>query len=160
MSGTSGRRSRTPFAFYDPDSQSLRTSQITFDWDSTPSSPTLPASGSMRSGALYAHRRSALPTRVTGSSSSPLLPTPRTSDTNGPGLHGDGGLDLRTTVSLLPTPAARDWKSGQSNLIGTNARPLNEVAVNVIGVASPAPSAAGKPSSDDPLPGQLTIDID
>ncbi len=28
---------------------------------------------------------------------------------------------------LLPTPAARDWKSGQSNLIGTNARPLNEV---------------------------------
>lgn len=27
-----------------------------------------------------------------------LLPTPRTSDTNGPGAHGDGGLDLRTAV--------------------------------------------------------------
>lgn len=33
-------------------------------------------------------------------------------------------------VILLPTPAARDWKSGASNLMGTNARPLNEFAVN------------------------------
>jgi len=36
-------------------------------------------------------------------------PTPRSSDSNGPGLHGDGGMDLRTAV-LLPTPNARDWK--------------------------------------------------
>lgn len=28
-----------------------------------------------------------------------LLPTPRTSDTNGPGAHGDGGMDLRTAVT-------------------------------------------------------------
>ena len=34
------------------------------------------------------------------------MPSPRTSDTNGPGAHGDGGLDLRTAVALLPTPAA------------------------------------------------------
>ncbi|MFD7066099.1 hypothetical protein ACFV97_02560 [Streptomyces sp. NPDC059913] len=34
------------------------------------------------------------------------MPTPRTSDTNGPGVHGDGGMDLRTTVTLLPTPTA------------------------------------------------------
>ena len=27
-----------------------------------------------------------------------LLPTPRTSDSNGPGAHGNGGLDLRTAV--------------------------------------------------------------
>lgn len=33
-------------------------------------------------------------------------------------------------LSLLPTPAARDWKSGASNLMDTNARPLNEVVVN------------------------------
>lgn len=41
-----------------------------------------------------------------------LLPTPRTSDTNGAGVHGDGGMDLRTAVSLLPTPTprARDGK--------------------------------------------------
>lgn len=35
-----------------------------------------------------------------------LLPTPRTSDTNGPGAHGDGGPDLRTVAALLPTPRA------------------------------------------------------
>lgn len=40
-----------------------------------------------------------------------LLPSPRTSDTNGAGLHGDGGMDLRTAVAeipLLPTPAVND----------------------------------------------------
>lgn len=30
-----------------------------------------------------------------------LLPTPRTSDTNGPGQHGNGGPDLRTVVRCL-----------------------------------------------------------
>lgn len=39
-----------------------------------------------------------------------LLPTPRTSDTNGIGQHGTGGPDLRTAISLLPTPRARDGK--------------------------------------------------
>ncbi|MFJ8594823.1 DNA cytosine methyltransferase [Streptomyces sp. NPDC093598] len=33
-------------------------------------------------------------------------------------------------VTLLPTPAARDWKSGASNLMDANSRPLNEFAVN------------------------------
>ncbi|MEV6681393.1 hypothetical protein AB0N09_31655 [Streptomyces erythrochromogenes] len=37
-----------------------------------------------------------------------LLPTPRTSDTNGASSHGDGGPDLRTAVSLLPTPQASE----------------------------------------------------
>ncbi|WP_405834860.1 hypothetical protein [Streptomyces sp. NBC_01176] len=40
-------------------------------------------------------------------------------------------------MSLLPTPAARDWKSGASNLLGRNARPLNEVVVNLL----PTPTA-------------------
>lgn len=35
-----------------------------------------------------------------------LLPTPTRSDSNGPGEHGKG-TDLRTAVSLLPTPRAR-----------------------------------------------------
>ena len=30
------------------------------------------------------------------------------SDGNGSGVHGSGGLDLRTTVTLLPTPAVND----------------------------------------------------
>lgn len=32
----------------------------------------------------------------------PTLPTPRASDGRGPGGHGDGGADLRTTVTGLP----------------------------------------------------------
>lgn len=43
-----------------------------------------------------------------------MLPTPRTSDTNGAGLHGNGGLDLRTAVSMLPTPVAADYRSRTS----------------------------------------------
>ncbi|WP_327738410.1 DNA cytosine methyltransferase [Streptomyces nojiriensis] len=35
-------------------------------------------------------------------------------------------------LSLLPTPAARDWKSGASNLMQKNSRPLNEFAVNYL----------------------------
>ncbi|MFJ4997131.1 DNA cytosine methyltransferase [Microbacterium sp. NPDC088619] len=35
-----------------------------------------------------------------------LLPTPRTTDMNGPGAHGEGGIDLRTAVTMMPTPRA------------------------------------------------------
>jgi DNA (cytosine-5)-methyltransferase 1 len=45
---------------------------------------------------------------------------------------GRGGVPAPAAgdVTLLPTPAARDWKSGASNLMGANSRPLNEFAVN------------------------------
>lgn len=131
---------------------------------------------------MYAHRRSALPTTASASSSSPLLPTPTASEATGAGHAAQGGMNLRHTVSLLPTPAARDWKSGESNLIGTNARPLNEVVVNLLptptradgectsptfgrgnptltGAVSPLRSTAGRPPSDDVPPGQLTLDV-
>lgn len=42
------------------------------------------------------------------------LPTARTSDANGSGTHGDGGLDLRTTIETLPTPRATDYKRNGS----------------------------------------------
>lgn len=45
-----------------------------------------------------------------------LLPTPTTSDTNGIGAHGTGGTDLRTAVSLLPTPQARDGRDNSPTL--------------------------------------------
>ena len=56
-----------------------------------------------------------------------LLPTPRTTDSNGPGHHGQGGPDLRTAISHLPTPNAADGNGGgrynaaghQSSLPGT-----------------------------------------
>ncbi|MFJ9101352.1 DNA cytosine methyltransferase [Streptomyces sp. NPDC102405] len=39
-----------------------------------------------------------------------------------------------TELALLPTPAARDWKSGASNLMGLRGegRPLNEFVVNML----------------------------
>jgi hypothetical protein len=33
---------------------------------------------------------------------------------------------------LLPTSAARDWKSGEPNIMDRNARPLNEVITNLL----------------------------
>ena len=76
----------------------------------------------------------------------PLLKTPTAQlAVNGGSQHPDkrreGGhgptLADQVEHQLLPTPAARDWKSGQSNLIGTNARPLNEVVEMLL----PTPTA-------------------
>lgn len=49
-----------------------------------------------------------------------------------PAHRGDqaAGTPKPNNVILLPTPAARDWKSGASKLMDFNARPLNEFVVN------------------------------
>lgn len=43
-----------------------------------------------------------------------LLPTPKTSDHTGPGIHGTGGQDLRTEISLLKTPTSQLAVNGGS----------------------------------------------
>lgn len=114
MTATSGPMSRTPFAFYDPDSSCWRTSQGTLALDSTQSSVTLPRWGSMRSGALYERPT---PARLTGElGCSSLLPTPNAakagSDTTLT-CSGDGREKpnkLGWAVTLLSTPQARDYK--------------------------------------------------
>jgi DNA (cytosine-5)-methyltransferase 1 len=67
-----------------------------------------------------------------------LLPSPCAADSRGTAnFHADGtpyGVGYGPTLTdavraLLPTPCARDWKSGASNLHDKNARPLNEVAL-------------------------------
>lgn len=68
-------------------------------------------------------------------------------------------MNLRTAVTLLPTPAARDWKSGASNLLGTNSRPLNEVVVNLLPTPKASDGPHGGPNQRDTagnyyLPGQ------
>lgn len=131
MSDTSGRTSLPPFAFYDPDTHSLRTSQTTFGSDSTSSSPTLPASGSMRNGALFARRRSALPIVANGCSSSPLLKTPTAQlAVNGGSQHpdkrraGGHGPTLADEVEhLLPTPRAQNGEDRNQRIW---ARPLDQ----------------------------------
>ena len=78
-----------------------------------------------------------------------LLPTPRASANENrqtkrtPSQEaGDHGLCLAAEVlellpttggGFLPTPASRDWKSGRSNIMDRNARPLNEVVEMFLG---------------------------
>jgi len=78
-----------------------------------------------------ADARGAVTDRVT------LLPSPRTSDTNGAGVHGDGGLDLRTAVSLLPTPRATDGTKGGPNQRGSSGDLMLPSAVTLL----PTPAA-------------------
>lgn len=96
------------FAFFAQDSSSWKTSQPSEGVDSPEYSQTFPRSGMTRAGRAYELLTSVLPTQETDGSfsRSPRFPTP-----------------------TLPTPTARDWKSGASNLHGTNSRPLNEVVL-------------------------------
>lgn len=115
---TYGPTCSEPFAYYDPDSSSLRMCADTFDWDSMPSCVTLPPSGSMRNGWLYERPTLARPTA--GSDCSSLLKTPTAQlAANGGSQHpdkrkaGGHGPTLADEVEhLLPTPTSRDWKDG------------------------------------------------
>lgn len=49
-----------------------------------------------------------------------LLPTPTVSEANGAGEHGTGGADLRTVVSLLPTPQAMDTAGAMADRRSTS----------------------------------------
>lgn len=124
MNDTSGLMSPIPFAYFDPDTCSVRTSQLTFELDSTKSSPILPKRGSMRNGELF--ERPMSERHIDGNGSSSLLPTPTASQPGGtPEQHLErkrGGkmnranptvTDLRMALQLLPTPTARDWKDGK-----------------------------------------------
>ena len=39
-----------------------------------------------------------------------LIPTPKSQNAAGAGIHGQGGKDLQTIIAMIPTPSARDWK--------------------------------------------------
>jgi len=79
--------------------------------------------------------------RRAGSRPPGLLPTPRASDARGPGGHGVGGPDLRTTVALLPTPRASDGVKGSPRQRGSH----GDLTLPAAGVlhADPAHRGAG-----------------
>ena len=109
MSDTSGHTWRTPFAFYDPESQLLKMSQGTLLSDLIPSSPSLPKWGWMSGGALYERRMPAPPTDESGSSL--LFSTPDTAP-EAPNMGSNrkshpSGLGNQV-VALLPTPTVDD----------------------------------------------------
>ncbi|MFF5689585.1 DNA cytosine methyltransferase [Streptomyces albidoflavus] len=81
------------------------------------------------------HRRHPAPRTPRGDLT--LFPSPVAADgTRGSHTYTRGNPTLLGAVRLLPTPAARDWKSGASNLLGRNSRPLNEVVVNLLAETS------------------------
>jgi hypothetical protein len=82
-----------------------------------------------------------------------LLPTPTVSDTNGPGMHGDGGADLRTAVSLLPTPRATDGTKGGPNQRGSSGDLMLPSAVMLL----PTPTAMDSDASGGSTPANVTL---
>jgi DNA (cytosine-5)-methyltransferase 1 len=73
-----------------------------------------------------------------------LLPTPRASDTNGAGAHGQGGMDLRTAASLLPTPRATDGTKGGPNQRGSSGDLMLPSAVHLLPTPAVNDMGAGK----------------
>lgn len=71
-----------------------------------------------------------------------------------------GGLPAAASgIALLPTPTRRDWKSGASNLMERNSRPLNEFVVNLLSTPKASDGPHGGPNPRDAagnlyLPGQ------
>lgn len=151
MPVTDGPGSATPLARYDPESCCWRTSVVTlFQQEQGEPLGTLPRSGTTRSGELY--ERPMLAPLTVGNAGS-VLPTPRASDTNGPGAHGTGGPDLRTAVTLLPTPRSTDGPKGGPGQV--NGRGVAD-SLPAIGVLLPTPTAqAAKHGTDDRGPGTL-----
>ncbi len=80
-----------------------------------------------------------------------LLSTPRTSDTNGAGEHGDGGPDLRTVATrLLPTPTSQAAKHALADRgAGTPDDANLWTVAQRIGATTPPPSPATPPCSAD-----------
>lgn len=169
MTAGCGLTSQTPFAYFDRDSSSLRTCAATFLSDSEKSSPTLPASGSMRNGWLYERPMSVRATSASGSSG--LLPTPRVAATrtgksaivrssSAPSL--DQAIELamgktprelagiKPPKSWLPTPTARDSKGSDA--------PGRQGGASLPQLLTVMRSADTKPRSADQSPQQLMIE--
>lgn len=113
MSDTSGRTSRTPFAYYDRDGSCWRTSQGTFPWDSGTFSGTWPRWGMTQGGESFELPTPAHPTTAPASSS--LLPTPVADHSRGLPQPGTDYQSLpNVAAQLLPTPAVNDMGANKT----------------------------------------------
>jgi hypothetical protein len=143
MTDTSGLTSYAPFAKWDHDSQSWKTSEATCLLALTLSSLTLPAWGGLHDGELCEHPTPALATSAPDCSSLPtpvadhsrglpqtgtdyaslpnvvigLLPTPTAHPENRASPEW-GYPTLRDAVNLLPTPSAADGMGGHNSRSG------------------------------------------
>ena len=112
MTDTCGLTSCEPFAKWDRDSQSWKTSEATSLWALTLSSLTLPTWGGLHDGELCEHPTPVLATSVPDYSS---LPTPTVDDaSNITRASGCYNSLTRTATTLLPTPAVNDMGEGKT----------------------------------------------
>lgn len=164
MFGTFGRMLRKQLATFDPATSSWRMSGDTYLWDSGTYSGTWPPSGMTRNGVLYELQPPAHLTDENESSS--LLPTVTASETSGAGRGPSktGGDNLRTVVSLLPTPVASEGtKATNRQNAAQKARTgqvwLTNIAHTITqnGAGLAPPSGAGNGSPDIQPPGQLSL---
>lgn len=112
MKGGSGRNLLESFAALDQDSSLWKMSPDYLAEVSGKSSQTFPRSGMMRSGQLF--QQPSLAARIKEIDYG-LWPTPTSSDgTGGPGTSEkrQGGMNLRTAVTIWPTPAASEVRQG------------------------------------------------
>ena len=133
-----GPKLSVPFAWYDPDTSTVRTSQASLLQDTCPEySQTWPKQGMMQDGKFWVLTMlgpdtkgngcgywptprnrmtgNVSPNRVTDKFnnlesviSREMWPTPKSQNANSPGIHGQGGMDLQTTVAKWPTPRGQD----------------------------------------------------
>ena len=130
MSAHSGRTSPQPFAWFDPDSCSWRTSQPSLPLENLPEpQPAWPRSGTWDLGHACERPTSAHPTAANASSSS--LPTPRATR---------GGSSTET-VDLLPTPRATDGTKGGPNQRGSSGDLMLPSAVQLLPTPLTDPAA-------------------
>ena len=125
-------------------------------------SETFPTSGMTANGAAYALPTWEPPTDDSGYSS--LLPTVTTSETTGAGSgpNKTGGPNLRTAVTLLPSPRASEGEKGGPNMRGSKGDlMLSSAAVRIFQTPSVADALGGhgrrggKRSSELLLNGQV-----
>lgn len=167
MKDTFGRTYTEPFAFYNRVSQSLKMWQGIDHPVSPTYSETVPKTGLLSDGFLYelpmpAHHTgekgcsSLLPTPLArdhkGRSFDPedlsrlpnamlkLLPTPKATDCQGSGTHGDGGKDLRTCMASLGESTNPQSEDGNTQL-GLFQIPLSQT--KTVGPGSPQFSLSG-----------------
>lgn len=123
MTDTCGLMSCEPFATWDRDSQSWKTSEATSLWALTLSSLTLPQWGGLHDGELCEHPTPELHTSAPDFSS---LPTPTRADYRSvnpnPGVRNQGSGIMPASehslpakiAALLPTPAVNDMGEGKT----------------------------------------------
>ena len=141
----SGTSSPVLFAFFDPDTYSWRTCQLSLLGGWMPFSGRWPRTGMTRNGRAF--RLQALVPRISGIACS-LWPTPDASVANDgetveswdarraivkqTANNGNGfGKRLTIEAKRYPIPSARDWKNGHASEVthARNSRPLNEQIV-------------------------------